>query len=159
RMRNIPIIALTAYAMAEDVALCRAAGASEYLSKPIDREALLYLVAKWSGRGHTRVATAPRVAAGPPVMDASVLDMIEERLRVSRVAVLSAQFGDQLRKALDIAATTDRPRIAGEMHDLISSAGALGCHELAERSRALMNAARRETSDLQPHVAQLMMAA
>jgi CheY-like chemotaxis protein len=159
RIRNIPIIALTAYAMADDVAQCRAAGANEYLSKPIDREALLSLVAKWSGRGHTRSAARPDAAVQPHVMDGGVLDGLEKRLGASRVAALSAQFGSQLRKALDIAATSDRVRVADEMHDLISSAGALGCHELAERSRALMNAARRETGDLQPHVARLTTAA
>jgi two-component system, sensor histidine kinase len=52
RIRGIPIIMLTAYATSEDVEMCRAAGASEHLSKPIDREKLLRLVAKWSGRGH-----------------------------------------------------------------------------------------------------------
>jgi CheY-like chemotaxis protein len=52
RIRGIPIIALTAYATSEDVELCRAAGATEHLSKPIDREKLLRLVAKWSRSGH-----------------------------------------------------------------------------------------------------------
>ena len=52
RIRGIPIIALTAYATSEDVELCQAAGATEHLSKPIDREKLLRLVAKWSRSGH-----------------------------------------------------------------------------------------------------------
>jgi signal transduction histidine kinase/ActR/RegA family two-component response regulator len=160
RIRNIPIIALTAYAMADDVELCRAAGANEYLSKPINREALLSLVAKWSGSGHARPVATPDAAVQPHVMDVGVLDQLEGRLGASRVAALSAQFGDQLKKALDvIAATSDRECIADEMHDLISSAGALGCTELVERSRALMDAARRETGDLRPHVARLTMAA
>jgi CheY-like chemotaxis protein len=160
RVRNTPIIALTAYAMAEDVELCRAAGANEYLSKPIDREALLSLVAKLSGSGHARSVAGPDAAAGPHVMDVAVLERLEERFGASRVAVLSTQFGDQLRKALDIiAATADRVRVADEAHDLISSAGALGCTELVERSRTLMDAARRETSDLEPLVAQLTVAA
>jgi CheY-like chemotaxis protein len=54
RIRGIPIIALTAYATSEDAELCRAAGATEHLSKPIDREKLLHLVSKWSGRGHAQ---------------------------------------------------------------------------------------------------------
>ena len=51
RVRGIPIIALTAYAMPADVERCLAAGASGHLSKPIDRKELLDLVATWSEVG------------------------------------------------------------------------------------------------------------
>jgi len=51
RARDVPIIALTAYAMAEDEERCRAAGANEHLPKPIDRKELLRLIAKWTGSG------------------------------------------------------------------------------------------------------------
>jgi signal transduction histidine kinase/ActR/RegA family two-component response regulator len=45
-VRSIPIIALTAYAMQKDAELSRAAGANEHLSKPVDHDELLNLVAK-----------------------------------------------------------------------------------------------------------------
>lgn len=44
RIMNIPIIALTAKAQAEDRKLCIDAGANDYLSKPIDPEQLLSLL-------------------------------------------------------------------------------------------------------------------
>ena len=48
RARGLPIIALTGYAMEEEVAQCRAAGVNEHLSKPIDRKELLRLVGELS---------------------------------------------------------------------------------------------------------------
>ena len=47
-VRDIPIIALTANAMPEEVARCRAAGMNDHLTKPVDRDALMAAVAKWS---------------------------------------------------------------------------------------------------------------
>ncbi len=47
---QLPIIALTAFAMAESSALCQEAGCDAYLSKPVKREDLINLCAHWSAR-------------------------------------------------------------------------------------------------------------
>ena len=47
---NLPVIALTAKAMKEDRQLCIDAGASDYLTKPIDPQRLLAVLQVWLQR-------------------------------------------------------------------------------------------------------------
>ena len=47
-MHELPIVALSANAMPEEIARCREAGMDDHVAKPIDRDELLRTIAKWS---------------------------------------------------------------------------------------------------------------
>jgi PAS domain S-box-containing protein len=157
RVRNIPIVALTANALSEEIAACRAAGMNDHLAKPIDRDALAQMIARWSGGGATPSHAPQRDAA---VLDESVLRELEQRLGREQTAGFVQMFREQLAKALTTLAGPDDAAIARQAHSMISLAGNFGLTELATSSRALMTAIKQNrTSELRKLTAEVEAAA
>jgi CheY-like chemotaxis protein/HPt (histidine-containing phosphotransfer) domain-containing protein len=66
--RTIPIVALTAHTMPNQIAACRAAGMDDYLSKPIDRKVLLETVGWWLDRRATPPVRALHVLVADDIL-------------------------------------------------------------------------------------------
>jgi len=84
---NGPIIALTAHAMLEDRVKCIKSGCSDYMSKPVDRVALLWIVARQTNRRLNEAAPAlPPAVTAPIVVSTDAGPLLPRRSIRSQLA-------------------------------------------------------------------------
>ena len=143
-LSTVPIIALTADALAGADERYRAAGMDAYLSKPLDPTTLFETLAAVTGTP----ARPPRpIATGLSVVD-------EDKVRTLREILPGDQFGQFLGEMVtDIQTRTERLRAsldasngtvaAVEAHDLVSVAGNCGASVVSALAREIEQACRR----------------
>ncbi|MBC9175359.1 ATP-binding protein [Pseudoroseomonas ludipueritiae] len=135
---QVPIVAVTASVLPEQVEACKAAGMDAHLSKPIDRESLLRMVAGF-GR---RTATAPvAVAAGQsPVLDLVAFGALTRDLGAAAPAVMS-EFAVELRRGAEVLnalnAGTEATQMRAAIHRLTGVSRTLGAARLVQALEVL----------------------
>ncbi len=139
---NIPIIALTAYALAEDQARCLAAGMDKVLTKPIVRRKLYAALAEIEA---PMDQTLDQPTNQPPI-DLSVLDELfdGEPAAVKRQALTQflADIREQ-RESLDNATERDDLQaIERASHVLVGLAATFGASQIAQLARDTNGLAR-----------------
>ncbi len=140
--RNVPIIAMTANVLPEQVAEFRRAGMNDHIGKPFDRQALYGLIERWLP--DVMVVDTSEHERGMPQagIDAGVYGDLEALLGKERMTGLVKKLEDHLARAfaIDPATDLDRQALAREAHIVVSQAGMLGFTELSERCRELERA-------------------
>jgi signal transduction histidine kinase/CheY-like chemotaxis protein/HPt (histidine-containing phosphotransfer) domain-containing protein len=145
---HITIVAMTAHAMQGDRERFLAAGMDDYLAKPVRREALEEVLARWIPGRYIPGGLRPRAAVPEPVteipVDPSVLvglREIEAQGAPGFVAEILSLFRDQGRINLDaLRSASDRGDFIGwraRLHSLKGSASSVGAMRLAEWCQAL----------------------
>ena len=159
---SLPIIGLTAGAYREDRHRCLSAGMDDYLSKPLRRQELLVLTARWCGRGDPQSEDPPE-----EILTASRTFRYRDLLREMDgdgvlVNELLAGFRHEAsRRMEDIRQAVERNdrRTAHRLsHALKGGALNVMADILAERALRLERASQREDGDLSPLVSSLAAA-
>jgi PAS domain S-box-containing protein len=132
---TIPIIALTAYAMAEDREKCLACGCTAYLSKPIGEETLLRSVHEHLEINHPTVPDdSARLSIArllSPVSHADGLESIKSSFAGdSRIMQVVPEFveglPDKVRKMIDFLERKDVAALERIAHQLLGACGGYG---------------------------------
>jgi len=135
----VPIVAMTANAMRKDQDACLGAGMNDFISKPIDPEAFLGVVARFMGAELWDDTQSLEQAAPAQLVDVdeSKLDSLARILPPERLLKIIDNYLDDSRGRLDhievLLETMDFSSTAREAHDLKAASGSFG----AQRVHAL----------------------
>ncbi len=145
---HLPVIAMTANAMKGDREKCMAAGADDYLSKPIRRDDLIAMVEKWSHPGDRSPNAAdikpelPRFEKGdaPMDMDRALNEFDNDK---DFLAEVFTEFFDSVTAQVDLLEKAiqgdDATAVKKEAHSIKGGAANLTAFELSDIALELEN--------------------
>jgi two-component system sensor histidine kinase/response regulator len=168
-LRDLPIIAMTANAMKTDVQACLSAGMNDFVSKPIERMALVQCLRKWlptrepgdamedaaaTAQDNLGLDAEGKESSAIPVLEGLDLADSVRRLGIplERLRPILFRFLEDQRKTLKdlrgVVAAQDTIAARHRAHALAGAAGNLGANDLRRVARDLELAALNGNASL-----------
>jgi len=159
---DLPIIAVTANAFADDVNACFDAGMDDFVVKPIRKKALVDAILRVlrgsSDRDQSQqaIADAEEAATTRPAMDEVIMDNTVFGELVNEIGASDARLAlsifvsetdERLEKFRALARNMDRDLLEREAHTLKGAAGNFGLRQVSALARMLQFAATEITVD------------
>jgi len=146
-LAGLPVIGMTAAALAEDRRQCLDAGMVDHVTKPIVVEQLVATLLHWTGR---RPRTPPAPAEVPPLTTLPGFDLAglramlpgNETLLLRMLAMFVAQESGTGAELAALLAAGDIATACGRLHQLRGGAGAVGALQVTAAAAALERALR-----------------
>jgi two-component system, sensor histidine kinase and response regulator len=151
KLKDLPIIAMTANAMASDRDACLTAGMNEHIGKPFDMAKLVSLLLRMTGfhadvaPTNTPEASSSSPAPDLPVLEVNGLDIQTALNRLGGMQSLYRQVAEDVVKVMDTVVPEvrlslqagDKQQVKRSLHTLKGHAGTLGANELAAQAARL----------------------
>jgi CheY-like chemotaxis protein/anti-sigma regulatory factor (Ser/Thr protein kinase) len=145
----VPIIAVTAQALPDEIEKCLAAGMTEYVAKPIDERQLLVSIQRLTAGAPGAATEGPGEAGGGnaaaqaacPHLNMAVIEQVEVAIgREDAVMLwekLAALLDELLTEAPAALEADNLAGLASMAHKLVGAAGALGASATSDLCRAI----------------------
>ena len=139
-LRDIPVVALTANALAAEFERCMAAGMDGFVTKPFQPDLLFAEIARVLAEkepGHAR----PPAVSRTPLVDRATIHALQDRFSTGQVGSLLADYvTDAVAKRTSMArsaAANDRAALLGDAHDLKVTSGNFGLAAIRNLAEAI----------------------